>query len=108
MKETTVRSRIDVATKQEAQALLGRFGLSMSDAIRLFLHQVVLEKGFPFKIKLPENDAAEHDKWFREQVAMAVEEAGSPDTEFVTQDEVTSRWGKKREALSAAKNHDVQ
>ncbi|HEX9777371.1 MAG TPA: type II toxin-antitoxin system RelB/DinJ family antitoxin [Geopsychrobacteraceae bacterium] len=108
MKETTIRSRIDAATKQEAQILLKRFGLSMSDAIRLFLHQVVLEKGLPFDVKLPENEAAEHDRWFREQVAAAVEEADKPDTEFVTQDDVSARWAKKREALSGQKKRGVQ
>ena len=48
MSETVIRSRIDNAVKEEAQALLARFGLNMSEAIRLFLHQVVLEKGLPF------------------------------------------------------------
>jgi addiction module RelB/DinJ family antitoxin len=108
MKETTIRSRIDTATKQEAQILLKRFGLSMSDAIRLFLHQVVLEKGLPFNVKLPENEAAEHDRWFREQVAAAVEEADRPDAEFVTQDDVSARWAKKREALTGQKKRGVQ
>jgi addiction module RelB/DinJ family antitoxin len=108
MKETTIRSRIDIATKQEAQILLERFGLSMSDAIRLFLHQVVLEKGLPFKVKLPENEAAEHDRWFRGQVAAAVDEADRPDAEFVTQDDVSGRWAKKREALIGQKKRGVQ
>ncbi|GAB6081919.1 hypothetical protein JCM30471_08330 [Desulfuromonas carbonis] len=99
MKETTIRSRIDPETKQEAQILLKRFGLSMSDAIRLFLHQVVLERGLPFEVKLPENEAAEYDKWFREQVVAELEEADKPGAEFISHEEVGSRWAKKREAL---------
>jgi DNA-damage-inducible protein J len=108
MKETTIRSRIDTTTKHEAQILLKRLGLSMSDAIRLFLHQVVLEKGLPFQIKLPENEAAEHDKWFRAQVAAAVEEADKPDAEFAAQEDVSARWAKKRESLSGQKKPGVQ
>jgi DNA-damage-inducible protein J len=108
MKETTIRSRIDAATKQEAQILLKRFGLSMSDAIRLFLHQVVLEKGLPFDIKLPDNEAAEHDRWFREQVAAAVDEADKPGAQFVEHEDVSARWAAKREALSRQKKRDVQ
>ncbi len=99
MKQTTIRSRIDSETKQEAQILLKRFGLTMSDAIRLFLHQVVLEKGLPFDIKLPDNEAAEHDRWFREQVAAELKEADKPGAEFVSHEEVGNRWAKKREAL---------
>jgi len=97
MKDTTIRSRIDPETKQEAQILLKRFGLSMSDAIRLFLHQVVLEKGLPFEIRLPDNEAAEHDRWFREQVEAELEEADKPGAEFVSHDEVGEHWDKKRE-----------
>jgi DNA-damage-inducible protein J len=107
MKETTIRSRIDHETKLEAQILLKRFGLSMSDAIRLFLHQVVLEKGLPFEIKLPDNEAAEHDRWFREQVAAELEEADKPDAEFISHEEVGSRWAKKREALLKTGNKKV-
>ncbi len=106
MKQTTVRSRIDLDTKQEAQVLLNRFGLTMSDAIRLFLHQVVLEKGLPFDIKLPDNEAAEHDRWFREQVAAELEEADKPGAEFVSHEEVGSRWAKKREALLKDANRE--
>lgn len=35
MSETVIRSRIDSNIKLEAQSLLERFGLTMSDAIRL-------------------------------------------------------------------------
>ncbi len=52
MPDTVIRSRIDATLKIEAQTLLNRLGLSMSDAIRLFIHQVVEEKGLPFQVKL--------------------------------------------------------
>ncbi len=99
MKQTTIRSRIDPEIKQEAQILLKRFGLSMSDAIRLFLHQVVLEKGLPFDIKLPDNEAAEHDRWFRGQVATELVAADKTGAEFISHKEVGDRWDKKRESL---------
>lgn len=102
MSETVIRSRIDSATKLEAQILLKRFGLSMSDAIRLFLHQVVLEKGLPFQVKLPEDAAQEHDLWFRKQVEAALEEADNSETTFVSHGEVRSRWAEKRQALLTA------
>lgn len=99
MSETVIRSRIDNAIKEEAQSLLACFGLNMSEAIRLFLHQVVLEKGLPFQVKLPANQAQEHDRWFRRQVKSAVAEANKPETEFIPHATVRNQWAKKQKAL---------
>lgn len=100
MSETVIRSRIDSSIKQEAQALLERFGLTMSEAIRLFLHQVVIEKGLPFQVKLPKAEALEHDRWFRSQVEAALAEADNPDTVFVPHPTVRDQWASKRQALA--------
>lgn len=101
MSETVIRSRIDSSIKLEAQALLERFGLTMSEAIRLFLHQVVIEKGLPFQIRLPKSEAQEHDRWFRSQVETALKEADAPDAVFIPHGEVASHWALKRKALQA-------
>ena len=53
MNETVIRSRIDPAIKEEASRLLAKMGLTMSDAIRLFLHRVIVDKGLPFEVKAP-------------------------------------------------------
>ena len=100
MSETVIRSRIDSSIKLEAQALLERFGLTMSEAIRLFLHQVVIEKGLPFQVKLPKAEALEHDRWFRSQVEAALVEADKPETDFVAHSVVRDRWTAKRQALA--------
>ena len=99
MSETVIRSRIDSAIKEEAQALLARFGLNMSEAIRLFLHQVVIEKGLPFQVKLSTEQALEHDRWFREQIEAALVEADKPETEFIPHASVRDQWAGKRKAL---------
>jgi len=99
MSETVIRSRIDSSIKLEAQLLLERFGLTMSDAIRLFLHQVVIEKGLPFQVKLPKAEALEHDRWFRSQVEVALLEADKPDAVFIPHSTVRTKWASKREAL---------
>jgi len=100
MSETVIRSRIDSTVKLEAQALLERFGLTMSEAIRLFLHQVVIEKGLPFQVKLPKAEALEHDRWFRGKVEAALAEAEKPETVFVPQSTITAQWAAKRQALA--------
>ena len=39
--------------KEEARKILSQYGLSLSDAVNIFLTQVVLERGIPFKICIP-------------------------------------------------------
>jgi DNA-damage-inducible protein J len=55
MKTEVVRARIDERLKAQAAAVLAESGLEMSDAIRLFLRQVVMAGGLPFAVK---NDPA--------------------------------------------------
>ena len=45
------------------------------------------------------HEAAEYDKWFREQVQIGLTEADSPTAEWVTNDEAEASWAKKRAAL---------
>jgi DNA-damage-inducible protein J len=50
---TTIRARIDTATKNRATAALKAMGLSVSDAIRLLMLRVADERRLPFDIKMP-------------------------------------------------------
>lgn len=52
-KSATIQARIDPSTKKNAQRILDKLNISMSEAISLFLTQVSLSKGIPFDIKLP-------------------------------------------------------
>ena len=51
MKTEVVRARIETDLKAQASAILADSGLEMSDAIRLFLRQVVRAGGLPFPVK---------------------------------------------------------
>ncbi|MGM9516789.1 type II toxin-antitoxin system RelB/DinJ family antitoxin [Roseateles sp. DB2] len=53
IKSTDVRSRVEPELKDSAVEVLAQCGLSLSDAIRLFLHQVVAQNGLPFEVKAP-------------------------------------------------------
>lgn len=53
MKTSLVRARIDKDLKDRAVAVLKENGLEMSDAIRLFLTQVVRNGGLPFSVRAP-------------------------------------------------------
>ena len=51
MKDAVIRARIDADLKARASAVLASCGLEVSDALRLFLSQVVAQKGLPFRIQ---------------------------------------------------------
>jgi DNA-damage-inducible protein J len=48
-----VRCRIDQKTKTEASEVIESMGLSVSDAIRLFLRRVAVEGAIPFELRVP-------------------------------------------------------
>lgn len=54
MKNAVVRARIDSELKANAARVLAACGLEPSDAIRLFLQQVVAHQGIPFEIRSAE------------------------------------------------------
>jgi len=45
---TTLNVRIDDGLKAKASKTLSGLGLDMSTAVKMFLHQVIIEKGLPF------------------------------------------------------------
>lgn len=45
--------RVNPVVKEEAAELFAGFGLSLSDAINLFLHQAIIEGGLPFEVRRP-------------------------------------------------------
>jgi DNA-damage-inducible protein J len=51
MKNAVIRARIDSDLKAEAVRVLAECGLEPSDAIRMFLQQVVAHQGVPFEIR---------------------------------------------------------
>ena len=53
LKTTDVRSRVEPEIKESATEVLAQCGLTLSDGIRLFLRQVIAEKGLPFDVKVP-------------------------------------------------------
>lgn len=50
---TMVHIRVDETLKTRATDTLAAMGLSLSDAVRVFLTRVVAEQGLPFELKAP-------------------------------------------------------
>ena len=52
-KSEFIRARVDESLKASTDALFSRLGLTMTDAITLFLKQCELRQGLPFEIRIP-------------------------------------------------------
>lgn len=50
---SNVFARVEPELKEQAEIVLDQLGIPMSNAIGIFLKQVVLQRGLPFDVKLP-------------------------------------------------------
>lgn len=52
---SNVFARVEPEVKEQAETILNQLGIPMSNAVGMFLRQVVIHRGIPFEMKLPEN-----------------------------------------------------
>jgi DNA-damage-inducible protein J len=50
---TMLHVRVDDETKEQASSALEAMGMSVSEAIRMFLRRVAVEQAIPFAVKVP-------------------------------------------------------
>ncbi|MEO5333189.1 MAG: type II toxin-antitoxin system RelB/DinJ family antitoxin [Magnetococcus sp. YQC-5] len=48
-----IRARIEPSVKQDAEEILKDLGLSVTEAITLFYRQIVMHRGLPFQVRIP-------------------------------------------------------
>lgn len=53
VKTTTARARIRPDIKNEAESILHELGLSVSTAFDLFYRQIIMNRGLPFDVRIP-------------------------------------------------------
>ena len=56
-KTAHITIRIDPETKTSAEQLFSTFGITITDAISIFLHKSIMEGGIPFEVKQPRFNA---------------------------------------------------
>ena len=56
-KTISINARIDPDLKATAEEILDKLGLTSSGVISMLYKQIVLQRGLPFELKLPELDA---------------------------------------------------
>lgn len=70
---SNIYTRVDPETKLQAEAILNQLGIPMSNAIGMFLKQVVLHNGIPFEMKLPSSTPISVSSLTKEQFDMEMQ-----------------------------------
>lgn len=66
-------ARVEPALKEQAESILDQLGIPMSNAVGMFLRQIVLQKGIPFEMKLPETKPLAYGSLTKEQFDKEIE-----------------------------------
>ena len=72
-KTANLYARIEPEVKEEAEQILSSLGISVSNAINMFYKQIILQKGIPFELKLPENHPINIHSMTSKQLDMELE-----------------------------------
>ena len=51
-KTSNINVRLDSKLKEQAELILEQLGIPVSNAVNIFLKQVVMQRGIPFEVKL--------------------------------------------------------
>ena len=78
-----IRARVDESLKTNSEILFSKLGLSMTEAITLFLTQCELQQGLPFEVRIPNEET---------QKALDEAHAGIGLTRFNTPEELFKSW----------------
>ena len=58
-KTAYINTRVEPDLKKDAEIIFSQLGLSMSDAVALFLRQSVMSRGLPFPVRTPNAETVE-------------------------------------------------
>ena len=66
-KTALINARTEPDLKEEVEGILKKLGLSTTEAINIFFHQVKMRKGLPFPVEIPNEETL---KTFRDSEAV--------------------------------------
>ena len=67
-KTATVVARVEPEIKEQAENVLEQLGIPLSNAVSLFLRQIVLHNGIPFEVKLPRKEPLAYGSLTKEEL----------------------------------------
>lgn len=70
-KTANINIRIDPETKLSAEKLFSSFGITVTDAINIFLRKSIMEGGLPFEMKQPRYNAETEEAMTEAKAIMA-------------------------------------
>ncbi len=56
-KTANINIRTEPEIKQRIEHLFAQFGITVSDAVNIFFHQSLMQRGLPFQMQVPEYNA---------------------------------------------------
>ncbi len=65
-KSEMIRARVEPEAKHAAEEIFHTLGISVSEAINIFYHQVALYEGMPFEVRIPNTETIEALRQARE------------------------------------------
>ncbi len=70
---SNVFARVEPDIKEQAEEILEKLGIPMSNAVGMFLRQVVMQRGIPFEMKLPDTVPVAYGSLTKEQFIDEIE-----------------------------------
>jgi len=55
-KSATIQVRVDEDTKVQSQNILAKLHITLSEAIAMYLRQIIYHRGIPFEIRVPNTE----------------------------------------------------
>jgi DNA-damage-inducible protein J len=88
-----VQARVEESIKDQSAKVLERWGLTISDMVRILLTRTAREGSPPIELV---STSEEHDRWFKNQVLEAIE-----DDDFADSEQAKDQFERQRAQLKA-------
>ena len=72
-KTATLYARIEPDVKERAESILSELGIPASNAINMFYKQVIMHRGLPFSVRLPDRRSLDASAMSHEEFSAALE-----------------------------------
>ena len=72
-KTANLYARIEPEVKDPAESILEALGIPVSNAINMYYKQIILQRGIPFEVKLPNFPVLDMSKLTKEQLKAEIE-----------------------------------
>lgn len=93
MSTKLVQARVEESIRDQSAKVLERWGLTISDVVRILLTRTAREGSPPIELV---SSSDEHDRWFKRQVLQAID-----DDDFVDASEAKAQFTRQHAQLKA-------